>query len=269
MIKKHKDVKSLDISVAEACVMHTHTTLIPPIFGAGSDKPSGSALTLLPTYKSWRDLGKFTGVAHTIETSLAQVAKEISDIINEDFAELPHLHELKSKAFDISLKSQAFIMALIRWVDETYLHLTSSGNEEDSVWWVITTVIKQIFKDHLGPARSTPTDISYDDHVHRSSAFIWGTLKTGVACEGMTNKGIRNHPTVVGSYAQWLVSNNGLKDARAARKELAKVQSQVDSFKAGLSDQAKSVSDMKSKLESVKKLADKALTRSNSGGGSN
>ena len=31
----------------------------------------------------------------------------------------------------------------------------------------------------------------------------------------------------------------------------------------------KSVSDMKSKLESVKKLADKALTRSNSGGGSN
>ena len=113
MVKAHKDVKSLDISLAEACVVHTHTNLIPAIFGIGSDSPSGAALTLLSTYKSWRDLGKFTGTAHTIETSLAQVGKEINEIITEDFADYPQLYELRALAIWVSLQSQAFIIALI------------------------------------------------------------------------------------------------------------------------------------------------------------
>ena len=160
MVKAHKDVKSLDISLAEACVVHTHTNLIPAIFGIGSDSPSGAALTLLPTYKSWRDLGKFTGIADTIETSLAQVRKEINKIITKDFADYPQLYELRALAIRFLLQSQAFIIALIRWVDETYLHLTAASNEENLAWWVITTVIKQIFKEYLAPAQSTPTDIN-------------------------------------------------------------------------------------------------------------
>lgn len=126
MVKAHKDVKSLDISLAEACVVHTHTHLIPPVFGISNDNPTGAALTLLPTYKSWRDLGKFTGVAHTIESSLAQVGKEINEIIIGDFANFPQLYELRSLPIPVSLQSQAFIIALIRWVDETYQHLTAA-----------------------------------------------------------------------------------------------------------------------------------------------
>ena len=263
MVKAHKDVKSLDISLAEACVVHTHTHLIPPIFGVGSDSPTGAALTLLPTYKSWRDLGRFTGIAHTIESSMSQVGKEINEIIMEDFSEYPQLYELRSLAIRVSLQSQSFIISLIRWVDETYQHLTAAGNEEMSVWWVITTVIKQIFKEYLAPARSTPTDITYEDGVHRASAFVWGTLKTDVASSRMSDKGIRNHPTVVGSYAQWLVSNNGLKDALAAKNDVKRLQGLIDTLKSSLADQVRSVTDLKSKVETVKKVADKAFNKAN------
>lgn len=77
----------------------------------------------------------------------------------------------------------------------------------------------------------------------------------------MADKGIQNHPTVVGTYAQWLVSNNGLKDALAANNEAKRLQSINDSLKRSLADQAKSVTELKSKVEPVKKTADKALTK--------
>lgn len=37
MVKIKKDVKTLGLSYAEACVVHTHTILIPGIFGEASD----------------------------------------------------------------------------------------------------------------------------------------------------------------------------------------------------------------------------------------
>ena len=269
MVKAQKDVKTLEISLSEAMVVHTHTQLVPAIFGTAKDNPSGSALSLLPTYKSWRDVEKFSGVAHVIEDSIISVADEIEQIITEDFANHPNLYELRDLARKISLHSQSFITALIRWVDDTYRHLIASGNEEKSVWWVITTVIKEIFRDYLAPARATPTDIDFEDGVHRCSSFIWGTLKTEVAATRMSTKGIRNHPTVVGAYAQWLVSNNGLKDALSARSEVKKLQSGIDALKGSISDHSKTVSDLKSKVESVKKTADKALTKATSGGSGN
>ena len=81
----------------------------------------------------------------------------------------------------------------------------------------------------------------------------------------MADKGIRNHPTVVGSYAQWLVSNNGLKDAMAAKNDVRRLQSLIDTLKGSLADQVKSMTELKTKVETVKKVADKAFSKANSG----
>jgi len=86
MVKTQKDVKTLGLSYAEACVVHTHTILVPGIFGVATDSPSGSALSGLPNYEAWRNMAQFMGLAYVIEQSLAQVSQEIADIVQEEFA---------------------------------------------------------------------------------------------------------------------------------------------------------------------------------------
>ena len=76
MVKTMKDVKSLDLTVAEAVVVHSHGSLVPPIFGKVVEgNPHTSLSKLPPTYKSWRNC--------VIEKSLSQVHKEITSIISQ------------------------------------------------------------------------------------------------------------------------------------------------------------------------------------------
>ena len=68
----------------------------------------------------------------------------------------------------------------------------------------------------------------------------------------------------MGSYAQCLVSNNGLKDAMAAKNDVRRLQSLIDTLKGSLADnQVKSVTELKTKVETVKKVADKAFSKAN------
>ena len=94
--------------------------------------------------------------------------------------------------------------------------------------------------------------------------MIWGAAKTDIAVYKMADKGIRNHPVVVGAYAQWMVGNSGLKEAEAAKREAAKACQAVSDFKSLLSDQARSLAEAKSKIEVVKKVTDKAHLKKSS-----
>ena len=81
----------------------------------------------------------------------------------------------------------------------------------------------------------------------------------------LVSKGLRDHPIVVGSYAKWLVSNSGRKEAILAQKEVTKVQSSLTTLRSSLQsdiDKCKSTcGDLRSKVETVKKTADKALAK--------
>ena len=132
------------------------------------------------------------------------------------------------------------------------------GSPPESVWLIITRVLKEIFEEYLAPARSTGTDAGFVDKSDKASVIIWGAAKTDIAACKMSDKGIRNHPVVVGAYAQWMVGNSGLKEADAAKKEAAKACKAVSDFKSLLADQAKTLAEAKSKIEVVKKVADKA-----------
>ena len=257
MIKTMKDVKSLDLTVAEAVVVYSHSSLVPPIFGTVVEGHASTSLSKLPNYKAWRNRSEMTGLAYTIEKSLSQVHKEISSIISQTI-QGSRASELKNLATTMVLNSQSFVTSLIRWVDETHEHLVDGGSPPEAVWLIITRVLKEIFEEYLAPARSTGTDAGFSDKSHEASVMIWGAAKTDIAACKMADKGIRNHPVVVGAYAQWMVGNSGLKEADAAKKEAAKACKAVTDFKVLLADQAKALSEAKSKIETVKKVADKA-----------
>ena len=257
MVKTMKDVKSLDLTVAEAVVVHSHSSLVPPIFGKVVEGHASTSLSKLPNYKAWRNRSEMTGLAYTIEKSLSQVHKEISSIIAQTI-QGNRAAELRNMATTMVLNAQSFVTSLIRWVDETHEHLVDGGSPPEAVWLIITRVLKEIFEEYLAPARSTGTDAGFADKSHEASVMIWGAAKTDIASCKMSDKGIRNHPVVVGAYAQWMVGNSGLKEADAAKKEAAKACKAVSDFKSLLADQAKILAEAKSKIEVVKKVADKA-----------
>ena len=257
MVKTMKDVKSLDLTVAEAVVVHSHSSLVPPIFGKVVEGHASTSLSKLPNYKAWRNRSEMTGLAYTIEKSLSQVHKEISSIISQTI-QGNRAAELRNMATTMVLNAQSFVTSLIRWVDETHEHLVDGGSPPEAVWLIITRVLKEIFEEYLAPARSTGTDAGFADKSHEASVMIWGAAKTDIASCKMSDKGIRNHPVVVGAYAQWMVGNSGLKEADAAKKEAAKACKAVSDFKSLLADQAKILAEAKSKIEVVKKVADKA-----------
>jgi len=153
-------------------------------------------------------------------------------------------------------------------VDDTYNHLIASGNTKDSVWWVITSVVlKEIFREYVAAARSTPTDINFDGHIYRASTYIWGTVRTDAATASLSKKGIHNHPSVVGAYSQRLVTNNGLKEALQACNDSRKVEGLLTTLKStAVVEQGRVMVDLKGKVEAAKKVADKALSHNSRSG---
>jgi hypothetical protein len=267
MIKTRRVVQSLDLTLAEAVVTHSHESLVPPIFGSVVEANPRTALSNLPSHKSWRNRADMTGLAYTIERSRTQIDKEVKSIIELTLPG-PKYRELNDFAKTMLLHSQSFLAGLVRWVDETYEHLIDGGSPPDSVWLIITRVIKEIFEEYLAPARSTGTDAGFVDKAHESTVMIWGAAKTDVAVCQMSDKGIRNHPVVVGAYAQWMVGNSGLREADSAKKEALKAIQAVNELKTKLADQGKTISEVKTKLEQVRKTADKANHRASSGSSS-
>ena len=72
----------------------------------------------------------------------------------------------------------------------------------------------------------------------------------------MLLKTIKDHPIVVGTYAQWLFSNTGRKEALKAKILAGKVKDRLDDLSATLSSTTKSISELKTMFAAAKKAAD-------------
>ena len=261
VVKLKKDVQSLKISENEAFAIHTHSSILPAIFSSGKATEK-SEIGPLQTFKAWRIKGTQFGMAYNIEKYLPLVEKDIRAVIDHEYGNYP---ELKNKAREMSMESKAFISALISWVDDTHTELTDAGNPAEDVWWIITRVLRAIFEEYFAPARLTSTKTKFASHGHQAATLIWGSMRCHLATVDLVSKGLRDHPIVVGSYAKWLVSNSGRKEALAAQKEVTKVQASLTSLRSSAQsdiDKCKSAcQDLRSKVETVKKTADKALAK--------
>ena len=91
--------------------------------------------------------------------------------------------------------------------------------------------------------------------------MLWGVIKSHLAATAMLKKGVKDHPIVVGAYAQWLVSNSGCYKALEAQVMVKSLSPKVDSMAATVKDTASSLSDVKSTVTLVKKTADSVMNK--------
>ena len=91
--------------------------------------------------------------------------------------------------------------------------------------------------------------------------MLWGVIKSHLAVSAMLKRGIKDHPIVVGAYAQWLVSNSGRKEALKVHALIKSLTSKVNGISSSLKDATSTLSDVKASVVSVKKTADLALNK--------
>ena len=250
--KHKKDIKALNLSEAEATSFYSFTVIAPtPFHGKKSKK---SDIPLLNTPEKWKSKKLMIGVGYDMEKMLEQVHQEISLIIELAYQDFPALSSL---ANTILLQSIEFTASFVCWTDDTNESLTAGGNLKDDVWWVM----RSIFEDYLLPARATPTTTSFESDLFRKCTMLWGVIKLHLAATAMLKKGIKDHPIVVGTYAQWLVSNSGRREPLEAQSMVKSLSSKVDLMASTVKDTASSLADVKSTVTSVKKTADFALNK--------
>ena len=254
--KHKKDIKALNLSEAEATSFYSFTVTAPAPFQGKRSKKSD--IPSLDTPEKWKNKKLLIGVGYDMEKMLDQVHQEVALIIEIAYQDHPALAAL---ANSILLKSVEFAASFVRWTDDTYENLTAGGNLKEDVWWITTKVMRSIFEDYLSPARATPTTTTFESDLFRKCTMLWGVIKSHLAAAAMLKKGIKDHPIVVGAYAQWLVSNSGRREALEAQSMVKSLSSKVDSISSTVKDTSTALADVKSTVTSVKKTADSALNK--------
>ena len=254
--KHKKDIKALNLSEAEATSFYSFTVTAPAPFQGKKSKKSD--IPSLDTPEKWKNKKLMIGVGYDMEKMLEQVHHEVALIIELAYCDYPSLAALANA---ILLKSVEFASSFVRWTDDTYENLTAGGNLKEDVWWITTKVMRSIFEDYLSPARATPTTTTFESDLFRKCTLLWGVIKSHLAAASMLKKGIKDHPIVVGAYAQWLVSNSGRREALEAQSMVKSLSSKVDSISSTVKDTSSALADVKSTVTSVKKTADSALNK--------
>ena len=258
-VKSQKDVSGTDMSHDEALVNYSFHSNVPGIFsGKKTDKTSIPSLASASKWKN--DKGINSGMGYELEEHVETARNTVEEVIAllyEDYDRLQSLcNAIVSKASD-------FLLQFIRWVDDTNSTLTGAGNSPADVWALITKVMRSVFEEGLAPHRITPVASKFKDPLEKASVMIWGVLRSHMATKAILKKGFKDHPVVVGAYAQWLVSNSGKKDASEAKAAIAKVTSAVADLKDGFASK-KSLAALESRIDTVKRVADKAAVASKS-----
>ena len=254
--KHKKDIKSLNLSEDEATVFYSFTITAPAPFHSKKNKKSD--ILALDTAEKWKNKKLLIGVGYEIERAMDQVHQDIYLIIELAYNEFPSIAALANV---IVLKSVEFVSACVRWMDDTFESLTAGGNLKEDVWWITTKVMRSIFEDYLAPARATPITTSFESDLFRKCTMLWGDIKSHLAVCAMLKQGIKDHPIVVGAYAQWLVSNSGCKEALEAHLLIKSLTSKVDGISSSLKDTASTLSDVKASVVLFKKTADSVLNK--------
>ena len=161
----------------------------------------------------------------------------------------------------MSFKAVKFISALVRWTDNTHESFLEGGNTEKDVWWIKTRFIISIFEDYLDPERSTSAKTSFDSDSQRRSTLIWGVIKGHLSTNMMLEKHIKDHPIVVGDYAQWLVSNSIRKESMETKVMSIKLKEKVDAISSSTTFSAKSINELNTYVASEKKAAGTTVSK--------
>ena len=241
-----------DLSLDEALVIHSHNYLLPPLFSNKKEK-GVTELGNLKKYTDFRCRSGGSGLADEIERNLSTVTDEIKSVIEQ---ELPgrECAPWRILARELLQSSETFIRNLINWVDESYANFTGGGNSPADSWWIITHVIRNMYMRYFAPVRICPHRVHYAGDNIRSGVFIWNAIQTHFATVALEKRGMKDHPIVVGAFAEWLVHNSGRQEASQAKGDLVVIKEEMKNIR-------KSINEVQTKANSAKQTADKAFQK--------
>ena len=86
-------------------------------------------------------------------------------------------------------------------------------------------------------------------------------IKGYLAADKMLAKSIKDHPIVVGAYAQWLVSNSGIKEAVDYKIMDNNLKYKSDELFSSSAASSNSINELNIYVASTKKSADTAIRK--------
>ena len=254
---------SQNLSMDEVFTIASHNSSIPPVFSA-KNETGVTEIKNLKTYEDFRCRGKRSGLADRVEECLPIAEKEIRALIDNQYGGY-ELTPWRHLANTLLITSVNFIRALFQWADETYAVFHSGGNSKKDSWWIISYVIKNLFTRYFAPVRVCSHRSHFATHNEKASEFIWSAIKSYNATQALLKTGIKDHPIVVGAFAEWLVHNSGRKEAVESKDDLEDLKREIKELKNLVAAQKKTLTEVGKQASTAKTVADRAMSKAASG----
>lgn len=194
--QQHRAAQGGYKNTAEALIAVSFKQDLPGIlFGEKqSGKESLFPLPGAPTYAHWNKNDGVSGVKKVIEDSLDLRVEAIMTSAQGLFRDHPRALNLINACL---MASATFIRDLLQFADTLYYELiTSTKTKEDDAWYLVSTLIRTVFKE-LRRARVIAEDPSSSlSDTHLCAAYLNGTLHGLQVMKSFTSHGFRHHPSL-------------------------------------------------------------------------
>ena len=255
---------SLRFNGDQMLVMSTFYSPVPSIF-SGPPRSTDRIYTgggkngrfpHVKTYKDFEDDGHRDGLRVQIDANKPHAESSVNTMIGDQlFGE--KRAEARALATKMLSKSLEFITAVNTYITDTYKEVLQSSGDPAIAWDLVTFIVQQMFKEEFHVVRAGVRG-GIDPARPKLTALriMWATFRTMEVVESFLRLGIKNHPSVSGSYVRFMVTNS---QAAEVRSLVTKVLNFEKDFKTLKADYA----SLEKKLVTVQSQADKALSVAN------
>jgi hypothetical protein len=95
----------------------------------------------------------------------------------------------------------------------------------------------------------------------KASEFICSAIKSYNATQALLQTGIKDHPIVVGAFAEWLVHNSERKEAVESKDSMDELRKEIKDLRDVVSAQQKTLTEVGNKAQTAKQVADRAISK--------
>eukprot|EP00957_Ditylum_brightwellii_P114499 8730491-Ditylum_brightwellii.AAC.1 len=187
------------------------------------------------------------GLKVVIKEQLRAVGKHVRDAIIMNFT---GYQEAASLALSYLETSSGFVHTVSNFIRDTYHDLEVVGFPKHITWQLVSKLVYQVFAGDLDKVRGfmrvgygacNPSTL-----VARS---LWAIFKSIKVMKLFQLNSIANHPSIVGSYMTFLVTNLGMGQAYKLAEEVETLKNKVKT--------------LSSELKAAKSTASSATTKAN------
>ena len=265
LVDQHK----LGLSGDDALTLESFHQPLPKLFGTATKAAElksshKSWIPSMPTASYWEDPKTSMGIKDRLRKQLPNLKAQILANINVRLSGHPVGHSLAVSCLESSM---SFVNALIGWITDTYLRLTSHGYSSGLCWQLITQVLHHIFTSDLDKARNFVRDGTNTggDTSTLHLSVLWGIFKTHEAMNSYMHYGFSAHPAVAAQYLDFLVNSRGheedekdskvMKVVRTIENQVSAVEKVAKEAKSAANTANNGVTQLKAKVNNIRGTA--------------